>query len=63
MTLLEIFLINGLCQDYEVPEEFRNREAFIREVMGEIFLPRMLERICLEIPVPDEDWKKTDDDE
>lgn len=63
LTLLEIFLTNGLPQSYEVPEEFRNREAFIREVMGEIFLPRMLERICLEIPAPDEDWEEPKDDE
>lgn len=62
LTLLEIFLTNGLPQSYEVPEEFRNREAFIREVMGEIFLPRMLERICLEIPAPDEDWEEPKDD-
>ena len=55
-TLLEVFLTNGLPKDYEVPAAFRDKEAFIREVMGEIFLPRLLERICLELPIPDEDW-------
>lgn len=56
LTLLEVFLTNGLPQDYKVPEEFRDKEAFIREVMGEIFLPRLCERIYLELPIPDEDW-------
>lgn len=55
-TLLEVFLTNGLPKDYKVPVAFRDKEAFIREVMGEIFLPRMLERICLELPISDEDW-------
>lgn len=61
MTLLEVFLTNGLPKDYEVPEKFRERESFVREVMGEIFLPRMLERICLEIPVPTDDWTEIAD--
>lgn len=57
LTLLEIFLVNGLPQNYEVPEKFRNNERFIREVMGEIFLPHLLERICLELPIGDDAWE------
>lgn len=55
LTLLEVFLTNGL-ENYEVPLEFRDKESFVREVMGEIFLPRMLERICLEIPLLSNAW-------
>ena len=63
LTLLEIFLVNGLPQDYQVPEKFKDKESFIREVMGEIFLPKMLERICLEIPVDDSSWIETTEEE
>ena len=62
LTLLEIFLVNGLPQSYEVPEKYRDKEAFIREVMGEIMLPRFLERICLEIPVPADAWIEEDEE-
>lgn len=62
LTLLEVFLVNGLPQSYEVPEKYRDKEAFIREVMGEIMLPRFLERICLEIPVPDDAWAESEED-
>jgi DNA (cytosine-5)-methyltransferase 1 len=62
LTLLEVFLVNGLPQSYEVPEKYRDKEAFIREVMGEIMLPRFLERICLEIPVPDDAWEEIEED-
>lgn len=58
LSLLEVFLVNGLPQSYEVPEKYQDKEAFIREVMGEIMLPRFLERICLEIPVPDDAWEE-----
>lgn len=62
LSLLEIFLTNGLPQSYEVPEKYRDKEAFIREVMGEIMLPKFLERICLEICVPDDAWEETKED-
>lgn len=62
LTLLEVFLVNGLPQSYEVPEKYRDKEVFIRKVMGEIMLPRFLERICLEIPVPDDAWEETEED-
>lgn len=62
LTLLEVFLVNGLPQSYEVPEKYRDKEAFIREVMGEIMLPRFLERICLEIPVPADAWIEEDEE-
>ena len=58
LSLLEVFLTNGLPQSYEVPKKYRKNENFIREVMGEIMLPRLLERICLEIPIPDDDWEE-----
>lgn len=61
LTLLEVFLVNGLPQNYEVPKKFRAKETFIREVMGEIMLPRLLERICLELPVAASDWEETKD--
>lgn len=61
LTLLEVFLTNGLPQDYKVPEEFRDEEAFIRKMMGEIFLPRLCERIYLELPIPDEEWEKIEE--
>lgn len=62
LTLLEVFLVNGLPQSYEVPEKYQDKEAFIREVMGEIMLPRFLERICLEIPVSDDAWEEIEED-
>ena len=58
LSLLEVFLTNGLPQSYEVPKKYRKNENFIREVMGEIMLPRLLERICLEAPIPDDDWEE-----
>lgn len=61
LSLLEVFLVNGLPQSYEVPEKYQDKEAFIREVMGEIMLPRFLERICLEIPVPDDAWEEIEE--
>ena len=62
LTLLEVFLVNGLPQSYEVPKKYRDKESFIREVMGEIMLPRFLERICLEIPVPADAWIEEDEE-
>lgn len=62
LSLLEVFLTNGLPQSYEVPEKYQDKEAFIREVMGEIMLPRFLERICLEIPVSDDAWEEIEED-
>lgn len=61
LTLLEVFLVNGL-ENYEVPDKFKNRENFVRNLMGEIFLPKLCERICLEIPVGDDGWKEMDTD-
>ena len=63
LTLLEVFLVNGLPQSYEVPEEFKDDENFIRKVMGEAYLPRLMERTCLEIPVPDDAWIEEDEEE
>ena len=62
LTLLEVFLVNGLPQSYEVPEEFKDDENFIRKVMGEAYLPRLMERTCLEIPVPDDAWIEEDEE-
>lgn len=62
LTLLEVFLVNGLPQSYEVPEEFKDDENFIRKVMGEAYLPRLMERTCLEIPVPDDAWEEIEED-
>lgn len=45
-----------------MPEKYRDKEAFVREVMGEIMLPKFLERICLEICVPDDAWEETKED-
>ena len=59
LTLLEVFLVNGL-ENYEVPDKFKNNERFVRKLMGEIFLPKLCERISLEIPVGDEAWEETD---
>ena len=53
-TLKEIFLLNGLGDDYTVPEAFKDKKAFIYEVMGEIMLPRFLERIIETLPLPDD---------
>lgn len=61
LTLLEVFLVNGL-ENYEVPDKFKNRESFVRHLMGEIFLPKLCERICLEIPVGDDGWEEMDTD-
>lgn len=61
LTLLEVFLVNGL-ENYEVPDKFKNRENFVRNLMGEIFLPKLCERICLEIPVGDDGWEEMDTD-
>lgn len=62
LTLLEVFLVNGLPQSYEVSEEFKDDENFIRKVMGEAYLPRMMERTCLEIPVPDDAWEEDEEE-
>ncbi len=61
LTLLEVFLVNGF-ENYEVPDKFKNRENFVRNLMGEIFLPKLCERICLEIPVGDDGWEEMDTD-
>lgn len=53
-TLKELFLLNGLGDDYTVPEAFKDKKAFIYEVMGEIMLPRFLERIIETLPLPDD---------
>ena len=58
LSLLEVFLVNSLPQSYEPPAEFENNYALIRRAMGQVFLPRLLERICLEIPIPDDDWEE-----
>lgn len=57
LTLLEVFLVNGL-ENYEIPDKYKNRENFVRNLMGEIFLPRLCERICLEIPAGDDGWEE-----
>lgn len=62
LTLLEVILVNGLPQNYKIPEEFENRRSFVRHGMGQVFLPRLLERICLEIPVGDDGWEEMDTD-
>ena len=53
-TLRETFLLNTLPEDYTIPKKFEDKkyENFIWTVMGEIFLPRMLERIMETIPLP-----------
>lgn len=53
-TLRETFLINSLPEDYTIPAKYDTPEYrnFIWTVMGEIFLPRMLERIMETIPLP-----------
>lgn len=45
-----------------MPEEFKDDENFIRKVMGEAYLPRLMERTCLEIPVPDDAWEEIEED-
>lgn len=52
-TLKEIFLLNGLGDDYKVPEAFKDKKSFVRKAMGEIMLPRFLERIIETLPLPD----------
>lgn len=59
LSLLEVFLVNGL-ENYKIPDEFENRRSFVRYGMGQVFLPRLLERICLEIPVGDDGWEEMD---
>lgn len=61
LSLLEVFLVNGL-ENYKIPDEFENRRSFVRYGMGQVFLPRLLERICLEIPVGDDGWEEMDTD-
>lgn len=58
LSLLEVILVNGLPQSYKIPDEFENRRAFVRRGMGQVFLPRLLQRICLEIPVGVDAWEK-----
>ena len=62
LTLLEVILVNGLPQNYKIPEEFENRRSFVRHGMGQVFLPRLLQRICLELPVGNDAWKEMDCD-
>ncbi len=62
LTLLEVFLVNGLPQDYEIPAEFEEKRSFVRKGMGQVFLPRLLERICLEIPVGDDGWEEMENE-
>lgn len=60
LTLLEVILVNGLPQNYKIPEEFENRRSFVRHGMGQVFLPRLLQRICLELPVGNDAWEEMD---
>lgn len=53
-TLKEIFLLNGLGDDYKVPVGFEDKKNFIYKVMGEIMLPRFLERIIETLPLMDD---------
>ncbi len=53
-TLKEIFLLNGLGDDYKVPVGFEDKKNFIYKVMGEIMLPRFLERIIETLPLTDD---------
>ncbi len=62
LTLLEVILVNGLPQNYEIPAEFEDKRAFVRRGMGQVFLPRLLERICLEAPVGDDGWEEMAND-
>lgn len=45
-----------------MPEEFKDDENFIRKMMGEAYLPRLMERTCLEIPVSDDAWIEEDEE-
>ena len=62
LTLLEVILVNGLPQNYQIPVEFENRRTFVRQGMGQVFLPRLLERICLELPVDEDSWEDMTND-
>lgn len=53
-TLKELFLLNGLGDNYKVPVGFEDKKNFIYKVMGEIMLPRFLERIIETLPLPDD---------
>lgn len=62
LTLLEVILVNGLPQNYQIPVEFENRRTFVRQGMDQVFLPRLLERICLELPVGEDSWEDMTND-
>ena len=53
-TLKELFLLNGLGDDYKVPAGFEDKKNFLYKVMGEIMLPRFLERIIETLPLTDD---------
>ena len=50
LSILELFRITGLPDDYPVPEKFIKNDKLIREVIGECFAPLHVARLMTTIP-------------
>jgi DNA (cytosine-5)-methyltransferase 1 len=49
-TILELFRIFGLPDNYPIPEFAKTNDRLIREMIGEGFCPKLAERILLTMP-------------
>lgn len=52
LSILELFRVTGLPDDYPVPEKFIKNDKLIREVIGECFAPLHVARLMTTIPLP-----------
>ena len=50
LSILELFRITGLPDDYPVPEKFIKNDKLIREVIGECFAPLHVARLMTTMP-------------
>ena len=51
LSILELFRVTGLPDDYPVPEWAANNDRLIREVIGECFAPLHVARLMTTLPM------------
>lgn len=51
LSILELFRVTGMSDDYPVPEWAVNKDRLIREVIGECFAPLHVSRLMTTLPI------------